>query len=294
MLRDFFTLYISLVCGHLGLDSLSNGGGKFKRIGAAVLVVVFGGFFLINELWLMIPLTKAAAAMEYPGLAIEISVLFAAVMGFLFAFYSIMRGVLFAGDLALLAPLPVKRSCIYHSKAAYAYTCTFFACAAVMLPAFGVYASVVGGGLGFWLRALAVIFLFPVMPMGAATVVAAPIALLGGKGRDASAFCKHAATVTVPIFDVFLAWLCVKSGNRGDLLGGFLSAHWAQFKAWSVPPLSWTSLSVCSGGMTSLITLVLFCAAAAAGIVIVSWILRTMFARRVSRVLMTPRDRAMK
>ncbi|MDD6263360.1 MAG: hypothetical protein PUA83_09810 [Clostridiales bacterium] len=293
-MRDFFTLYRALFRGHLGLDSLSGGGGRGRRILAAVLVVVFTGFFFLTEVYLLVPLAKAAVELEYPVLFVESAVLLACVPGFLFGFYGVLRCVCFAGDIVLLASLPVRRVCIYRSKTALAYTECFAACAAVILPALCVYARFVETDVFFWLRAVFMLVMYPMLLMFAATLVAVPVALLSGSGRTVSSLFKYAALVTVPVIDVVFAVLCVMAGPGGQEIAGFFSSNWAQIKNWSVPPLSWASISVCSGGMTSAITILLFAVTAILAGIFMNWILRTVFVRRISRALATPADKAMK
>ncbi len=294
MARDFFTLYFSLICGHLGLDALSDGGGKLKRAATAVVVFIFGSFFILTEVLVFIPVVNATVEMAYPALAMELAVLFSAIPGLLMGFCFTMRSVIFAGDLVLLAPLPVKRIVIFRSKVAFAYTGCLLASAAVLLPAFIVYSSIAGGGIGFWLRGIVVMFLFPVLTLTAGAMLASPIALACGNGRTASNLSKYVAMLTVPVLDVLMALACVKSGEGGANIAAFITDHWAQLKAWSVPPFSWASLAVCSGGMTSNITLAMFLITVFVCIFLSNWILRSMFVRRVSRVLATPLDRAMK
>ena len=292
-MRDFLTLYFALICGRLSLDSFF-GGGKLKKAAASVLIAVFVVFFFVTFLWLFIPLTRAAHDMEYPALAMEVGVLVSVVPCFWFGFFGVIRNLCFAGDILILAHLPVRRICIFRSKTVFVYTCSLFFCGMVMLPALAVYSAIVGGGVFFWLRGIAVIFLLPVVPMTAGTLLAFLISLIPGNGKNLSAVSKYASMLIIPVMDAAMAVLCIFSGDKGEKVGQFLADHWAALKVWSIPPFSWAAISVCGGGMTSVITALLLCIAVLICWMAVIWILRAMFVRRVSKVLSSPADRAMR
>lgn len=292
-MRDLFTLYKTLVFGHMGLDSLSNGGGRVRRAVSAAVAAVLGGFFIVAHVMLFVPLVRAAVGMEYPGLALELAVTVSGIPGMLFGFFSLLRTLIFAGDIALLAPLPVRRVTVFRSKLAYVYTVCLLACGSVLLPSLAVYSAVAGGDAGFWLRGAAVVLGFPVIVLAIISVLAFPFGVLCRNGKKVSSFSKYAAFLVLPVMDLVLGIFWAVAGD-GSGVSAFLSEHWATVKAWSVPPFSWASLSVFSGGMTSVITMALFlfvvlvCAFVAVGI------LRRLFVRRVSRVLSTSQDRAMR
>ena len=289
-MRDFITLYKALLFGHLGLDSLSDGGGKFKRLAAAFFAAVFVVFFVITQVWLFVPIVSAAAEMEYPGLSVELAVMVSAVPGLLFGFFALIRTLLFAGDIALLAPLPVKRTCIFRSKLAYVYTVVFLAVSGVLVPSFIIYSVSCKAGIFFWLRGIAVMVGLPMIILGVLSVISVPVVLLSGNGKRLTAFSKYAGRLVLPLMDAGLAVACMTVGAPG----AFLWENWAVIKSWSVPPLSWASLSVFSGGMTSAITMLLFAATVLVCVLVAGAILRRLFVRRVSRVLSTAQDRAMR
>lgn len=292
-MRDFLTLYFAVVCGRMGLDGVSGGGGKLKKAIVAALVLVFGAFFFLAFLWLYIPLVRAAVEMDYPALAMEIAVLFSVIPCFWFGFFGIMRNVCFAGDILLLAPLPVRRICIFRSKVAFVYTCCFLSCAAVLVPALVVYSLLAGGGIYLWIRGVAVCIALPVIPLTIGALLGAPLSLLPGSGRTLSAVSKNGAKLVIPVADLCLALLCILSGDGACKVGDVLTSNWALIKTISIPPFSWAAIAISGGGMTSVITSLLLCAVVLICWVLLLWILRALFVRRVSKALSTNSDRAM-
>ena len=292
-MRDFLTLYFAVICGRMGLDGVSNGGGRFKKAVTAVLIVVFGAFFFASFLWLFIPLVRAAHDMEYPALAMDVAVMFSVIPCFWFGFFGILRNVCFAGDIVLLAYLPVRRICIFRSKVAFVYTCCLLSCAAVFVPALAAYSVISGGGIYLWLRGIGVMLALPVIPMTAGAVLGAPLAFLPGSGRFLSAASKNGAKLVIPVIDVVLGILCVVSGSGAEKISSFVASDWALLKSLSIPPFSWAAISVSGGGMTSVITALLLAASVLICWVVLLWILRALFVRRVSKALSTVADRAM-
>lgn len=292
-MRDFLTLYFAVICGRMGPDGVSDGGGKFKKAVAVVLIAVFGAFFFLSFLWLFIPLIRASQDMEYPALAMDIAVMFSVIPCFWFGFFGILRNICFAGDIVLLAYLPVRRICIFRSKVAFVYTCCLLSCAAVLVPALTAYSLIVGGGLFLWLRGIGVMLALPVIPMTAGALLGAPLAFLSGSGKFLSAASKNGAKLVIPVLDVILAVLCIVSGSGAEQVSPFLTANWALLKSLSIPPFSWAAITVSGGGMTSVITALLLAAAVLICWVILLWILRALFVRRVSKALSTVADRAM-
>lgn len=293
-MRDFLTLYFAVICGRMGPDGISNGGGKLKKALATVLVAVFGAFFFLAFLWLFVPFVHSAKNMEYPALAMDVAVMFSVIPCFWFGFFGILRNVCFAGDIILLAYLPVRRICIFRSKVAFVYTCCLLSCAAVLVPALAVYSLNVGGGIYLWLRGIGVMLTLPVIPMTAAALLSAPLTFLPGNGRFLSAASKNGAKLVIPVIDLCLAALCIAAGGGAEKVGAFLSSNWALLKSLSIPPFSWAAIAVSGGGMTSLITVFLLGAAVLICWVILLWVLRALFVRRVSKALSTAADRAMR
>ena len=291
-MRDFWTLYRATFASHLGLDALSDGGSAGKRAAAAVFAAVFALLGLLTGGWLSVQLVRAADAQSFPALAVEFVALVAALPATATAACALLRTVCLAGDLGILAPLPVRRITVFRAKLAFCYTETLLLSAMCLLPVLGAYAATVGGGFWFWIRGAAMLALYPLLPLFAGAVLALPLSLLGetvGRG-----VFRLLALAVVPLMDAALALLCVLGGSGGRGVAEFWAANGHAVSSWCVPPFSWAGVAVCGGGMTSAITGTLFALTAAVLGALTALIMRKRFARRAARVLDATPERAMR
>ncbi len=120
-------------------------------------VKLLGQFFV----WLQ-PLGQSSAILTFAILIGQFLIL-------VFGFYYVLSAFYFSRDLPLLVPLPLTPTEILLSKFSVLLVNEYLTVAPLVLPAFIVYGIRSRGGLFYWLQALAVYLLLPVIPL---TIVA--------------------------------------------------------------------------------------------------------------------------
>ena len=246
------------------LSGINGSGSKAsaKRAGMLLLILIGFGSILLMYCMILIGMMRAAIDFGYPELVMDLVVLVSMAMCAVFGIFIVMSNIYLAKDTALLYSLPVRSKSIFISKFMLVYLSELLVNLSFMLPAVIIYGSMAGGSAAFYLRALYVALLMPVIPLLAALLLDSILMLVVGRLR------KRELITTVGSFVILAAILVgqfvlnstlASSESSGeDFFANLFNTSWTKLQTLSVPPVSWASKGIVGGGYTSLFTLVLF------------------------------------
>ncbi len=132
-----------------------------------VVPALYGLVVLIRDVYLVLqPLGQQRAILSLGVVVAQIFVL-------MFGLYYVISAFYFSRDLEFLVALPLKPFEVITSKFVVVLVNEYLTIAVIVLPVFGTYGAMAHGGPGYWMNALLVYLLLPVIPLaiGALLVV---------------------------------------------------------------------------------------------------------------------------
>ncbi len=211
-------------------------------VGAAAAIV----YYLKGAAWvfrLLQPMGQESAMLT-----------FALVMGMflvlVFGFYYVISAFYFSRDLDLLIPLPVAPAEVLSSKFSVILVNEYLTAAPLVLPVLIVYGILSRSGPLYWLRAVAVYLLLPVIPLALVTLIVMVLLRFVNIGRKKDALIVGGSLVLMAGVMALQFWMNKSAGSKVDpeafirlfaSPGGLVQTVGARFppSVWATRALAW-------------------------------------------------------
>jgi ABC-2 type transport system permease protein len=158
---------------------------------------------------LLVPLGQQAALLT-----------FALVMGqflvLVFGFYYVLSAFYFSRDLSLLVPLPLTPSQVLLSKFSVVVVNEYLTAAAIVVPMLVQWGITARAGFRYWLSALAVYLLLPVIPLAVVALLVVGLMRFVNIGRKKDALIIVGSLVLMVAALGFQFWLNRTAGSQVD------------------------------------------------------------------------------
>jgi ABC-2 type transport system permease protein len=145
---------------------------------------------------------------------------FALLMGMflvmVFGFYYVISAFYFSRDLDLLVPLPVAPAEVLASKFSVIVVNEYLTAAPLVLPVLIVYGVLSRSGPLYWIRAVAVYLLLPVIPLAVVTLIVMVLLRFVNIGRKKDALIVGGSLVLMAGVMSFQFWLNKSAGSKMD------------------------------------------------------------------------------
>ena len=145
---------------------------------------------------------------------------FALVMGMflvmVFGFYYVISAFYFSRDLDLLVPLPVTPAEVLASKFSVILVNEYLTAALLVIPVLVVYGVLSRSGPLYWLRAVAIYLLLPVIPLALVTLIVMVLLRFVNIGRKKDALIVGGSLVLMAGAMSLQFWLGKSSGSNVD------------------------------------------------------------------------------
>ncbi|MEW6307588.1 MAG: hypothetical protein AB1492_00845 [Bacillota bacterium] len=224
----------------------------FLGIGGVVFMLSGVAFFLARGFVL------AGAQFGQPEIALTGAVMVVSMLVFFTGIMGIVSVFFFANDLEALVALPLRPGAIAAAKFAAVLVGEYVTVAMILLPAALAYSRHASGGIGFWVAAVVVALLVPVLPLALATLLSVLLMrVINRRHRDlffiasslllVGAFMYVQLSLTAIPPDQLEAYLLQLAAGRLDLVaalgGAYPPAVWAtRAMAAAFTPRGWAPL----------------------------------------------------
>ena len=136
---------------------------------AALIIFSLGPVFLLY-LKLLQGAYQVTAEMGQPEVVLATGLMISSMLVLFFGLTMVLSVFFFSRDLSILVPLPLQPGVIMGSKFAVIIVYEYLTIAPFLIPAILVYGISSGAGLLYWIIALPVFLLTPVIPLGVASL----------------------------------------------------------------------------------------------------------------------------
>ncbi|NLZ47501.1 MAG: hypothetical protein GX895_01730 [Clostridiales bacterium] len=156
--------------------SLSQGDKKKKKgiprvVLILLLIVIFAGSFSLPLAMLFDEMYGTLAQVNQQGVILTLAIAGVSLATFIFGIFYVLAVFYFAKDVELLLPLPLKPSQILGAKFITVLVYEYITELIILLPAVGVYGVRSGAGPLFYLYALVLFILIPIVPLVLASLI---------------------------------------------------------------------------------------------------------------------------
>jgi len=215
--------------------------------GAVFLGLLLGLVFAAFEA-LSFEVFRAVAAggagLGQPEVVIVFALLIAQAMVFMLGLFWIVSSFYLSRDLGLLVALPLSPATVVGVKYGTVLVRSYLVVVPLGAPALAAYAAVAGGGLLYWLSAVVVLALAPVIPLALVSVLALGLArLINRRRRDL--LLNIMLALGVGSLVLAQLWMVSNLSDRdlADLLQGVLAGQTRLIGliGRSFPPLVWSA-----------------------------------------------------
>ncbi|MFU8795343.1 MAG: putative ABC transporter permease subunit, partial [Dethiobacteria bacterium] len=174
-MMNFFKLVLIQLRISFGLSALhwqiKHDLKKFLgAIGIAALIIFSLGPVFFLYLRLLQGAYQVTAEMGQPEVVLATGLMISAMLVLFFGLTMVLSVFFFSSDLSILVPLPLQPGAIMGSKFAVIIVYEYLTIAPFLIPAIWVFGISSGAGLLYWIIALPVFLLTPVIPLGIASL----------------------------------------------------------------------------------------------------------------------------
>ncbi len=174
--------------------------GRIKRIGMALLITVSVLYLLALYVLMSYGVFIATKQMGVPELSITIAALLCGLLVLFFGIFYILSSLFFSKDTEFLSSLPVKQGTVFLSKFVLVLIHEYPFVLAIMLPPMVIFGVFMGMGPVYWLLALLVLLLVPVIPLALSALLSTALMGLVGRIRRRELFATVGGILLFALF----------------------------------------------------------------------------------------------
>lgn len=210
-----------------------------------VLPLVYALVLLVREVYQVLePLGQERALLLLGVMTGQIFVLF-------FGLYYVVSAFYFSRNLEFLVPLPLRGFEVVASKFVVVLANEYLTIALVVLPVVAGYGVMAGGGPGYWLNALLVYLLLPVIPLAIASILVVVLmrAVNISRKKDAVIVAGSILLIVLAVSVQFLVGGAGGAGLDAAALTTFMTSPDSLLNLIGsrFPPAIWASKAVAGG-----------------------------------------------
>lgn len=284
-MRMFFSLLKTQLNMNYGISSLrykfrNEPGKKWAALAIGLAALVGFGSFIVLYCLMVFAIYIASAALGTPEIVLLLTFLFGQLLILVFGVFYIMSSFYFSSDIELLIPLPLKPSHIVASRFAVVMINEYLTMTPVLLPPIIIYGLGTGAGLFYWVKALLLFVVSPVIPLAICSlfVMALMRVVNISKKRDLLAIIGGIAGLFIALGFNLLIQQMPKNNELDyfkDLLEssyGFIETVGKRF-----PPSLWATWGLSLPGTDGTLYIILFLLVAVALFIALLWLANRVF-----------------
>lgn len=163
-----------------------NGKINWGMLAAVIGIVLFGAVMLAMVIGLEWLMYTVLSTVNHPELLPALALLVGMVGMVMMSFFYVLSSLYFSRDSMWMAYLPVKSSTVLCAKLTEIWAGEAVINAVIMLPAFVMYGIFLKAGAMFYVRAVVIALLSPVLPIAIITLLSTVLARLVGGIRNST------------------------------------------------------------------------------------------------------------
>lgn len=251
-MSNFFTLLKINLNLNFGISALKYRFTKERKkrwepilIGVGV-ILGFGPLLIFYSL-LMFGVYKGGESLGQPEMVLTVAFVVGQFLVLMFGIFYIMGAFYFSKDLDILIPLPLKPYEVLGSKFLVVMLNEYLTLLPILLPAVIIYGAGMGKGILYWLKALVLVLLSPVIPLiagGLFTIILMRFVNVR-KSKDLLAIIGGLLGISFGLGINFFAQK-IPEGNEQEFLNGLLNVQAGLVKAIGdkFPPALWATFGM--------------------------------------------------
>lgn len=287
-MRIFIDLLKLQLNVNFGLSALKYRFTKEKKrlwepvlIGLSAFVGIGSIAFLFTMF--MIGTFIAGKSIGYPEMVLTIAFMGGPLVVLFFGIFYIMSAFYFSKDMDILIPLPIKPYHILGSKFAVVMINEYLTLIPVILPAILVYGIGTSQGFVYWIKAVALFALSPVLPLtaGALFVVFIMRFINIRKSKDLLAIIGGVAGMAFGLGVNFFVQR-IPHGQEGEYFRNFLaSSDFINIVGSKFPPSVWATYSLSKQGLQGVMYFALYAAVSLGLLLALLWVGNKLFYKSI-------------
>lgn len=176
MNRAFFSLVKTLLNVQYGISAfreryIKDKSRLWQPIVLGLLLLVGFGTLFVMYVFMLTGVAAGGAAVGQPELVLTMTILLAQVIELITGVFTIMTAFYFAQDLSILIPMPLKPSQIVAAKFIGVMLSEYLLTIPLMAPAIIIYANYAALGAMYWIIAVIITLLAPILPLTIASLI---------------------------------------------------------------------------------------------------------------------------
>jgi ABC-2 type transport system permease protein len=237
---------------HIKLRLRSGAAGKatpLRKLGIAFLVIYAAGAVVFMEVFMLLPIFRAAALFgELPYALFDVLLLLAMLVCLVLGTITLLSVVFLAKDTETYAAMPLRQHSVFAAKFSLVYIAELGTVIFLLAPAAGVFGYVVSPGPLFWLRLVFLALLLPVLPLAFSSLLALPLMRLFGRVRGRGVVGLVAGLLFLAGVMAGQMWLSARMDAlfAGDALERFLQGNASAIMGFRVVFAPWVFLPACA------------------------------------------------
>lgn len=249
---------------------------RWEPILIAFAILVGVGPLLVLYMLMMAGVFAAGVTLNQPELVLTIAFLASQMMVMFFGMFYIIGGFYFSHDIETLVPLPLKPYEVIGSKFAVIMVNEYITALPVLLPPIIIYGIGMGQGLLYWIKALILVLMTPVIPLTLGTIFIMLLMRVVNLKRNKDLFAIIGGFIGVFLafgFNFFIQQM-PKTGAGQDYIRDILANRLDLIEEIGrrFPPSIWATHGLSESGIYGLSSFVLFIAVSLALFLFLLWL----------------------
>lgn len=265
-------LKIQLAARYGFAEMKTNKKQMHKRLGMLAVVAFAMIYLLAIYVFIMFMVFQGAKQLGSPEIVITISSAACAFVVFLFGIFIILTVLFFAKDSEFLLSLPVRQRSIFASKFAMVMLREYPLMLFLMLPPVIIYGVYMGLSVLYYLKALIIILLLPLIPLAASALLSMLLMRIAARMRHRELFATVGGILFFALIMVGQLLLnnALSSSDPSKIMQQFAQKGGAvDMLGRYYPPALWATKSLMSSDIQSWLNLLLFVVVSVAAFVVV-------------------------
>lgn len=253
---------------------------KTKIFGSVLIglsvVVGFGSIIALFR-FLLYSMYTAGKSINHPELVLVLAFMAGQLLVLFFGIFYIMSTFYFSRDFDVLVPLPIKPSYVVGSKFITVMVNEYITLIPFVLPAIIIYGVGTGQHLFYWLKALLLLLLAPVIPLAAASLLILIIMRFVNlrKSKDLLAIIGGIVILFISLGINYFAQ-SVQNYNQMDLLKN-IGNYLVNIVGSKFPPSLWATFGLARSGLEGAGYFLLFTGVSLVLFIFVLWLANLVF-----------------